>query len=63
MMSYLIDELKQGDWDNVREIHAEGIATGNDTFETETPTWERWSESHLTHSRFVARDDEVILLS
>ena len=43
------------DWPAVREIHAEGIATGNATFETEPPAWERFDATHLASHRLVAR--------
>ena len=41
-------------WPEVREIYREGIATGNATFETELPDWERWDNGHLKHCRLVA---------
>jgi L-amino acid N-acyltransferase YncA len=46
--------LEAGHWPAVREIYAEGIATGNATFETDTPTWEGWNASHLPAHRLVA---------
>lgn len=57
----LIEELTNEDWKQVCAIYAEGMATGNATFETEIPTWGCWDKSHLKHSRFVARDNEMIL--
>ncbi|HEY7175299.1 MAG TPA: GNAT family N-acetyltransferase [Micromonosporaceae bacterium] len=41
----------------VIEIYAAGVAEGNATFETEPPTWDRFSASHLDEHRFVAVDD------
>ena len=42
-------------------IFAEGIATGNATFETEVPSWEAWDEAHLAEHRLVAeRDGRVV---
>ena len=41
-------------WPEVARIYAEGIATGNATFETDVPTWERWDSAHLPEHRFVA---------
>jgi GNAT superfamily N-acetyltransferase len=41
-------------WLAVREIYAEGIATGNATLETETPDWEKWDASHRKDCRLVA---------
>jgi phosphinothricin acetyltransferase len=49
------------DWPAVRAIYAQGIATGNATFETETPSFERWTAAHPAEHRFVAtRDGEVV---
>jgi phosphinothricin acetyltransferase len=41
-------------WPAVARIYAEGIATGNATFETVVPAWERWDAAHLPDHRFVA---------
>ena len=41
-------------WGAVARIYADGMATGNATFETEVPTWEAWNESHLADHRLVA---------
>lgn len=49
------------DWEAVRRIYREGIATGNATFETEAPEWNRWDAAHLPHSRLVARDAAAIV--
>jgi L-amino acid N-acyltransferase YncA len=46
--------MRADDWPAVRKIYAEGIATGNATFETEAPSFERWDASHLTAHRLVA---------
>lgn len=43
------------DWESVRAVYAEGLATGNATFETEAPQWERWDRTHLPFARLVAR--------
>jgi phosphinothricin acetyltransferase len=47
-------DLRPGDWPEVARIYAEGIATGNATFETEVPSWEEWDSTHLAAHRFVA---------
>ena len=60
-MDYVIDEMSPADWEAVRTIYLEGIATGNATFETEAPAWASWDAAHLPHSRLVARaGDEVM---
>ena len=49
------------DWPAVAAIYADGIATGNATFETETPSFERWSATHSTEHRFVAVQDGAVV--
>lgn len=44
------------DAETVLAIYAEGIATGNATFQTEVPSWEEWDAAHLAAPRLVARD-------
>ncbi len=41
-------------WSDVERIYLEGIATGQATFETSSPGWDKWNDSHLSHSRWVA---------
>jgi L-amino acid N-acyltransferase YncA len=60
-MSFLIDSMRAEDWEDVRRIYLEGIATGNATFETEAPSWKRWDAAHLPEARLVARDGEGLL--
>ena len=48
------------DWDAVRSIYLEGIATGNATFETGAPDWENWDAGHLRHSRLAARRNGAV---
>jgi L-amino acid N-acyltransferase YncA len=56
-----VRDLRPGDWPEVSRIFAEGIATGNATFETEVPSWEDWDASHLAEHRLVAvRDGRVL---
>src|SRR4051812_22362003 len=43
------------DWDAVREIYRQGIATGQATFEVDAPDWEAWDRARLKDSRLVAR--------
>lgn len=43
-------------WEAVRAIYAEGIATGNATFETEAPSWPEWDAQHLPVCRLVAQN-------
>jgi phosphinothricin acetyltransferase len=56
-----LDDLRPEHWPEVARIYADGIATGNATFETDVPPWERWDEAHLPDHRFVAmRGPEVV---
>lgn len=60
-MTFLIDQMKASDWEEVCNIYLEGIQTGNATFQSEVPTWEEWDSDHLKECRFVARRDDQIL--
>jgi L-amino acid N-acyltransferase YncA len=56
-----IRRMHPRDWDAVRRIYQEGIATGNATFEIRAPTWDEWHEAHLAHSRLVGcRNRDVV---
>ncbi|MEK7831476.1 MAG: N-acetyltransferase family protein [Acidobacteriota bacterium] len=60
-MNYVIDSMRQADCEQVLAIYAEGIATGQATFETNLPGWEQWDAGHLNVCRLVARNGERIL--
>jgi L-amino acid N-acyltransferase YncA len=60
-VDFVIEQMKPGDWDRVRAIYLEGIETGNATFETDAPSWEAWSDSHLHFARLVARSGQSVL--
>ena len=53
-MSYPIVPMPPDLWPAVREIYLEGIATGNATFETEAPDWEKWDSGHRRDCRLLA---------
>jgi phosphinothricin acetyltransferase len=57
MCAAVIDAMTPADWDAVRSIYLEGIATGQATFETEAPSWERWDAGHHPFGRVVARSE------
>lgn len=59
--SIIIDKMLQKDWDQVREIFLEGIATGNATFQKDAPSWEAWDNDHIKECRIVARLDDNVL--
>jgi phosphinothricin acetyltransferase len=53
--------MRTADWECVRAIYIQGIATGNATFEQTAPGWEAWDAAHLPCCRLVARTDEGVL--
>jgi len=55
-----IRALRPEDWPTVRAIYEEGIRDGNATFETETPSWERWDAAH-SEPRLVAERDGAVV--
>jgi len=59
--AFLISPLTPADWEQVREIYLQGIATGLATFETEAPPWERWDAAHHPFGRLAARAEEQLL--
>ena len=61
VMKLEINRMQPSDWERVREIYLEGIATGQATFETEAPTWEQWDAAHLPAARLVVRKGETIV--
>jgi phosphinothricin acetyltransferase len=58
---YCIGPMQERDWEHVRAIYIEGIATGEATFETDAPSWERWNATHLAAGRLVARCGDALL--
>jgi L-amino acid N-acyltransferase YncA len=46
------------DWPAAKTIYESGMATGNATFQTQSPDWTTWDSGHLPHSRFVAVTQE-----
>ena len=57
----VIEPMIPTDWLAVRRIYAAGIATGNATFETQTPDWDTWDRNHLPACRLVARRDGSVV--
>lgn len=56
-----IRPLLPEDWPSVKAIYAEGIATGNATFETEPPEWKEWDSAHLRKARLAAASDGKVV--
>lgn len=61
MPEFVIDVMREGDWEDVRAIYCEGIATGHATFEESAPSWSEWDGSHLRSCRLVARGDDGVI--
>ena len=58
----VIESMQSQDWEAVRRIYIEGIATVNATFEQNAPDWEQWNAAHLKHSRLVAKDNDGTII-
>jgi L-amino acid N-acyltransferase YncA len=60
-MTVDIVPMTQQHWTSVSEIFAQGIATGNATFETSVSSWQEWDARHLPACRLVGlRGEEVV---
>jgi len=57
----MIREMNGEDWDAVRAIYLQGIATGQATFETAAPSWERWDQNHFSGARIVAVANQHVI--
>lgn len=60
-MNFIITPMQPEDWPAVEGIYCEGIATGNATFETESPGWEKWNTSHHPQPRLVVREADRVV--
>src|ERR1043166_9782038 len=56
-----IEPMTEQDWPSVSAIYAEGISTGNATFEKSIPDWQQWNAAHLPTCRLVARSGNDVL--
>jgi len=54
-------ELTSKHWAQVKDIYEQGIATGNATFQTASPSWEEWDSSHVKTSRIVVTENNEVL--
>lgn len=46
--------MQDGDFEAMMKIYADGIASGNATFQQFAPNEQDWHASHLKHSRLIA---------
>jgi L-amino acid N-acyltransferase YncA len=56
-----IRRMTRGDWPAVEAIYADGIATGDATFETSPPSWTEFDRGRLREHRLVAVEGGEIL--
>jgi len=61
MTTIQIEEMQDTDAQAILAIYAEGIATGNATFETSVPTWDHWNSAHRPDCRLVARSNGAVI--
>jgi L-amino acid N-acyltransferase YncA len=55
------EAMRAADWPEVAAIYAEGIATGDATFETAVPAYAAWDAAHHSDNRLVARAGGVVV--
>jgi len=56
----MIRTMLQSDNERVLDIYRMGLETRNATFETIVPSWQEWDSKHLSHSRFVFEEDDIV---
>ncbi|HEX4852288.1 MAG TPA: GNAT family N-acetyltransferase, partial [Puia sp.] len=56
-----IESIMQDHWPAIRKIYEEGIRTGHATFQTESPEWNEWDQSHLQKPRLIIMENGDIL--
>ncbi|MBI5958262.1 MAG: N-acetyltransferase [Chloroflexi bacterium] len=60
-MDFEIIPMQPSDWPQVEAIYAQGIATGNATFETTVPSWDQFDAAHRSDCRLVAKRGSEVL--
>jgi L-amino acid N-acyltransferase YncA len=60
MLDARVRDLRPDDWPQVAAIYEEGIATGNATFETASPSWEDWDAAHGEVRLVAERAGEIV---
>ena len=56
-----VEQMRAEHWPAVERIYAEGLATGNASFETETPSWEEFRAGHLPGYLLAALDADTVV--
>jgi phosphinothricin acetyltransferase len=57
----LVEQMQAQHWPAVELIYAQGLATGDASFETETPSWDGFQAGHLPGHLLVALDADAVL--
>lgn len=53
--------INKKNFDSVAKIYRAGIDTGNATFETSVPSFEKWDKKHLPFGRIIVSENKKIL--
>ncbi len=53
--------MKREHWQAVRRIYADGLTSGNASFELKPPGWDEFQASHLADHQLVAIDDSKVV--
>lgn len=56
-MTFTIRKMNKEDYESVKNIYLEGIATKKATFQTTVSDYDTWSNGHLKECRLVATDE------
>jgi phosphinothricin acetyltransferase len=56
-----VDQMRAEHWPAVERTYAEGLATGNASFETETPSWKEFQAGHLPGHLLVALEAGAVV--
>ena len=57
----MIRYMTSQDAETVLDIYRQGLATGEASFETETPSWQAWQAKYLDFSRLVWEQKGIVL--
>lgn len=60
-MNYTIREMTKEDYPQTAEIYAQGVESGEATFQTYVPTYEEWNREHLPFCRYVCETEGHII--
>ncbi len=56
-----INTILEDNFSEVQQIYLQGLETGNASFETSVPDWNKWNKQHCLHSRIsVSIDNKMI---